>query len=160
MHRVEISRTRWQQFNMRAERSNWNLRSNIFKQRVIGLWAASGSSWGSYNSKFYRYLNRYMDRKGLEGYGLNAGKLNLDRAFWLSWTTWTKGLISLLYDFRTMAFNGIFSEVSYMYLVNDNQPNKAEMSMETIRSKLSDLIAFWPSFYWDETGKIPSFESE
>lgn len=46
-----------------------------------------------------RYLDRYTDMKGLEGYASNTGKWNQCRwASWLAGASWVEGPIAVLYD--------------------------------------------------------------
>lgn len=48
-------------------------------------------------------FKRHLDRNDLERYGPNvANGTSLDRAFWLSWMSWVKGPISVLYDSMTL----------------------------------------------------------
>lgn len=75
--RVGESRTGGHRFKLRGERINGKLRSsNLFTQRMVHMWnelleevVEAGTL-----TTFKRHLDRYLDRKGLEGYGPNAGK--------------------------------------------------------------------------------------
>ena len=61
---------------MRGERFKRDLRGNFFTQRVVRVWDELPEEVVEAGTitTFKRHLDRYMDGKGLEGSGPNAGK--------------------------------------------------------------------------------------
>ena len=55
---------------MRGERFERDLRGNLFTQRVVCIWNELPKEVVEVGTipTFERHLDRYMDRKGLEGY--------------------------------------------------------------------------------------------
>ena len=68
--------TRGHSFRIEGQRFRGNMRGNFFTQRVVAVWnglpveVVEAGSILLFKSK----LDRYMDRRGLEGYGLSAGR--------------------------------------------------------------------------------------
>ncbi|XP_062906374.1 uncharacterized protein LOC134347835 [Mobula hypostoma] len=72
---VEIQ-TRGHELRVRGQKFRGNMRRNFFTQRVVAVWnelPAEVVEVGSMLS-FKVKLDSYMDRKGIEGYGLSAGR--------------------------------------------------------------------------------------
>ena len=74
--RVGEFQTRGHDLRVRGQKYKGNTRGYFFTQRVITVWnelpveVVEASSVVSFKVK----LDRYMDRKGVEGYGLSAGR--------------------------------------------------------------------------------------
>ena len=60
---------------MRGERFKRDLRDNFFTQRVVRVWNELSEKMVEAGSiaTFKKHLDKYMDGKGLEGYGPNVG---------------------------------------------------------------------------------------
>lgn len=75
---------------MRGERTSEATFSTL---RVVGIWNEVPEEIGEAGAvtAFNRHLDKYIDRKGLEGYGTSV-----DGATWSARTVWAAGLVSLL----------------------------------------------------------------
>ena len=74
--RVGKIQTRGHDLRIKGQKFRGNMRGNFFTQRVVAVWnelpveVVEAGSILSFKNK----LDRYMDGKGMEGYGLSAGR--------------------------------------------------------------------------------------
>ena len=74
--RVGKIQTRGHDMRIKGQKFRCNMRGNFFTQRVVAVWnelpaeVVEAGSILTFKSK----MDRYMDGKGMEGYGLSAGR--------------------------------------------------------------------------------------
>ena len=70
--RLEKSSTRGHGFKVLGEKFRGDVRGKFFTQRVVNVWnSLPGEVVGAGTiAAFKRYLDEYMNRMGMEGYGL------------------------------------------------------------------------------------------
>ena len=74
--RIGKIQTRGHDFRIKGQRFRGNMRGNFFTQRVVAVWnelpveVVAAGSLVSFKNK----LDRHMDEKGMEGYGMSAGR--------------------------------------------------------------------------------------
>ena len=73
--RVGEIQTRRHELRVRGQKFRGNMRGNFFTQRVVAVWNELPVEVVEAGSilLFKKKLDRYMDRKGMEGYGLSVG---------------------------------------------------------------------------------------
>ena len=71
-------KTRGHRFKVRRERFKRDLSGNFFTQRVVRIWNELPEKVVEAGPKasFKKHLDKYIDGKGLEGYGPNVGNLD------------------------------------------------------------------------------------
>ena len=73
---VEGSVTRGHKLKVRSGRFRWDLRKNVFTQRVMMVWNALPGRVVKVGclTSFKKYLDEYLAHHNIQGYGPSAGK--------------------------------------------------------------------------------------